>query len=386
MNMLEPEHQAILDEVERFFADLSPADLLRRDAEHVPPYDFLPQMGELGLIRAALPEAVGGLGLPWSVFCRIQEKIGYYAQPVGSILNRVISFGAMPILMFGTEEQKERLLPGLLDGQSLHALALSEPGAGSDARAVTTKAERVAGGWKISGRKTWISDAGRADRLLTLCRIPGVEGSARFVTFLIPRDAPGVAMTLIPKVGNNCMPSFDIGFDEVLVSDDDRLGEVGKGFETVTGTLKYSRASLSGLLIGSGRAALDLAVQHAQERVQFRQPLSSFQAIRHKLVDMRMEIEKARFLLYEFARAVDAGEDVEALGAMAKIAASEMFQYVTDRGMQILASAGYATDSAMQMHWRNARLYTFGEGANEIQREIIGRSMGLVPARSGGAA
>lgn len=381
MSALQSDHLAILDEVDRFFREISPAEMLRRDAEHIPPYDFLPRLGELGLIGAALPESAGGLGLPWSVFCRIQETIGYYAQPIGSILNRVISFGALPVLMFGTEAQKALLLPGLLEGRALHALALTEPGAGSDARAVITKAERTADGWRINGRKTWISDAARADRLLTLCRIPGADGAARFVTFLIPRDAPGVSMTPIPKVGNNCMPSFDIGFDEVMVSDDDRLGDIGRGFETVTGTLKYSRTSLSALLIGAARAALDLAVSHAKARVQFRQPLSSFQVIRHRLVDMRLEIEKARFLVYEFARAVDAGEDVEALGAMTKIAASEMFQYVTDHGMQILASAGYAADSPMQMHWRNARLYSFGEGANEIQREIVGRQMGLTAPR-----
>lgn len=366
----------MIDAVEDYFRDLDPLELLRRDEEHVPPYDFLPILGELGLIRASLPEEFGGLGLPWAVFCRIQEKIGYYCQPIGSILNRVISFGALPIIMFGTDEQKHELLPDLLDGKALIALALSEPGAGSDARAAITRAERVDGGWRINGRKTWISDAKRADRLMTLCRL-GKDEPKRFVTFLVPRDAPGVSMTLIRKVGNNCMPSFDIAYDDVLVSDADMLGEESKGFDCIHGTLKYSRTSLSALLLGSGRAALDLAAAHARERVQFKQSLSNFQVIRHKLVDMRIEIEKARFIVYEFARAVDAGEDVAALGAIAKVAASEMFQFVTDRGMQILASAGYASDSPMQMHWRNARLYSIGEGANEIQREIIARDMGL---------
>lgn len=376
MSNFAPEHQAMIDAVEQWCRDLDPLDLLRRDAEHVPPYDFLPQLGALGLIRASLPEEHGGLGLPWSVFCRIQEKIGYYCQPIGSILNRVISFGALPIIMFGSENQKRELLPRLLDGEYLIALALSEPGAGSDARAAITRAERVEGGWRINGRKTWISDAGRADRLMTLCRI-GKDDPKRFVTFLVPRDAPGVAMTTIPKVGNNCMPSFDIAYEDVFVSDADMLGEEGKGFDCIHGTLKYSRTSLSALLLGSGRAALDLATEHARERIQFKQPLSAFQVIRHKLVDMRIEIEKARFVVYEFARGVDAGEDVAAMGAIAKVAASEMFQFVTDRGMQILASAGYASDSPMQMHWRNARLYSIGEGANEIQREIVAREMGL---------
>jgi alkylation response protein AidB-like acyl-CoA dehydrogenase len=374
---IEPEHQAILDAVDAFFRDLDPADLLRRDEQHIPPYDFIPKLADLGLIAATLPEAVGGLALPWSVFCRVQETIAYYAQPVGSILNRLISFGALPILLFGTEAQKAMLLPPLLEGKALTALALSEPGAGSDARALTTRARQVDGGWRIAGRKTWISDADFATHLMTPCRLADEEKKV-FVTLLVPRHADGVSMTLLPKVGNNCMPSFDIGYDEVFVPDDLRLGEVGKGFETVSGTLKYSRTSLSALLIGSATAVLDIAVKHARERVQFGKSLTEFQVIRHRLVDMRIEIEKARRLVYEFARAVDAGEDVDAFGAMTKIACSEMFQAVTDHGMQILASAGYAADSPMQMHWRNARLYTVGEGANEIQREIIARGMGLM--------
>jgi alkylation response protein AidB-like acyl-CoA dehydrogenase len=371
------EHQAMIDTVEAWSRNLDPREMVRRDAEHMPPYDFLEELGALGLIRAALPEEHGGLGLPWSVFCRIQETIGYYAQPIGSILNRVISFGALPIIQFGTDEQRTRLLPDLLNGKALFALALTEPGAGSDARAAVTRAERTEKGWRVNGRKTWISDAGRADRLMTLCRL-GKDSPKRFVTLLVPRDAPGVTMTPIPKVGNNCMPSFDIAYDDVLVEDADMLGCEGAGFDCIHGTLKYSRTSLSALLLGSGRAALDLAAAHARERIQFNQPLSAFQVVRHKLVDMRIELEKARFIVYEFARRVDTGEDVTAMAAIAKIAASEMFQFVTDHGMQILAGAGYAADSPMQMHWRNARLFTMAEGASEIQREIIAREMGLV--------
>ena len=371
-----PEHQAVIDAVERFCRDLDSADMLRRDEAHFPPYDFLPKLGELGFIRGPLPIEHGGLGLPWTVFSRVIETIGYYAQPIGSVMDRVICFGALPLIFHGTDRQRTDFLPDLLEGKALMALALSEPGAGSDARALITRATPVDGGWRINGRKTWISDADHADRLLTPCRVSGAD-TKTFVTFMVPRYAEGISMTPIPKVGNNCMPSYDIGYDDVFVSDDDRLGKVGGGFEVITSTLKYSRTSLAALLIGSGRAAIDLAVKHALERVQFKQPLAGFQVIRHRLVDMALEHAKARHIVYEFARAVDAGEDVEALGAMAKIAATEMFQFVTDQGMQILASAGYASDSPMQMHWRNARLYSIGEGANEIQREIIARDMGL---------
>jgi alkylation response protein AidB-like acyl-CoA dehydrogenase len=372
------EQSAFLDSIDRFFDRLPQGDIQRRDQDHIPPYDFIPQLADLGLIRAPIPEADGGLGLPWSVFCRLQERIGYHAQSVGSIMNRIISFGIMPLLMFGTEDQKARLVPDLLDGRLLIALALSEPGAGSDARAVTTRAERTAEGWTVNGRKSWISDAGQADYLLTLCRVADTSPRKSFVALLVPRTAPGVAMTQIPKVGNNCMPSWDIGFDDVAVPDALRLGAADRGFETITGTLRYSRTSLSAIILGSAQAALDLAVSHSRDRVQFGQSISDFQVIRHRLVDMKIELTKARLMVYELARAVDAGEACEEMAAMTKIVATDMFQFITHHGMQIMASAGYASDSPMQRYWRDSRLYTFGEGANEIQREIVARAMGLI--------
>jgi alkylation response protein AidB-like acyl-CoA dehydrogenase len=374
------EHRLILDSVERLVRNITPDEVVRRDEAHTPPYDYMKPLAELGLTRAWVPEAQGGFGLPWRLFGDVQFRIASRAQPVAAMLNRIIAFGIMPILNFGTGEQQARLLPGLFDGERLMVLALTEPGAGSDGRAITTRATKVEGGWRVNGRKTWISDAGVADWLLTPCRIAGEE-KKRFVTLMVARDASGIAMTPIPKVGNNYMPSFDIGYDDVFVPDGMVLGEVGRGFETITGTLKYSRAGLSTMLMGSGRAVVDLARNHALERVQFGRPIAEFQAVRHKIVDMEVSLHRARLVVADYLRALDAGEDVEMLGAITKLTATEMFHFVTDHGMQVLASAGYASDSAMQMHWRNARLYTFGEGANEIQKEIIGRAMGLAGRR-----
>jgi alkylation response protein AidB-like acyl-CoA dehydrogenase len=376
------EFEAIAASVDRLLSRrLPPEEIRRRDEQHIPPYDLVPELAETGLIRAPLPEAVGGVGIPWSVFCRVQERVAYHAFFVASILNRYVCFSAMPLLHFGTEAQQRRLLPGVLDGSTLMALALTEPEAGSDARAVRTRAERVDGGWRIRGRKTWISDADRANYLLTMCRTtePGGGGGDRpsFTALLVPRHTPGIAMTPLAKVGNNCMPSWDIGYDDVLVSDDDRLGPVGAGFQTIAGTLKYSRASVASGVIGTARAAFDLARKHARERVQFGQPIAAFQVIKHRLVDMHLEITKAALVVRELARAIDAGEPTDDIGAAAKIVATDMLQRVTDHGMQILASAGYAAESPMQRYWRDARLYTFGEGTNEVQREIIARGLGL---------
>jgi alkylation response protein AidB-like acyl-CoA dehydrogenase len=369
----------ILAAVEKFCRNrLHPNEVQRRDEGHIPPYDLIPEMAELELIRAPFKPADGGLDLPWSSFCRIQERLGFHAYFAGSILNRLVCFGGMPIAMFGKADQRAVLLPQVLSGHALVALALSEPDVGSDARAVKMRARRTGQGWVLSGRKTWISDADAASHLLTLCRSnDGAQGNAELTAFLVPRRSAGIAMTEIPKVGNNCMPSFDIGFDDVTVADSDRLGAVGSGFEVVTGTLGVSRAGMSATAVGCAQAALELAMRHAKERVQFGRPIGEFQVIRHRLVDMRMEIEKARLLVRELARRIDADEPAGEIAAMAKIAATEALQFVTDHGMQILASAGYSSQSPMQRYWRDARLYTFGEGSSEIQREIVAREMGL---------
>lgn len=369
----------IMSSVEQFCRQRLAADeVRRRDEEHQPPYDLIPAMAELGLIRAVFPESQGGLGVSWSLFCRIQERLGYHAYFAGSILNRFISFAGMPIVLFGSDAQRSALLPEILAGRVLIALALSEPEAGSDARAVRTRARRDGARWRLSGRKTWISDAGGASYLLTLCRTGEGHGRDGALTaFLVPARASGISMTELPKVGNNCMPSWDIGFDDVLVDDAARLGPVGQGFEVVTGALTFSRASMAATVTGCAQSALDLAIAHARERRQFGRPIVQFQVLRHRLVDMRIEVEKARLLVYELARRIDAREETGELSAIAKIAATEALQFVTNHGMQILASAGYARESAMQRYWRDARLYTFGEGTNEIQREIIARHMGL---------
>jgi alkylation response protein AidB-like acyl-CoA dehydrogenase len=379
----------MLEAVDQFCRrHLPPDEIRRRDENHIPPYDLVPHLAGMGLIRAGFPEEMGGLGLPWASMCRIQERLAYHTHSISSLLNRYISFGAMPIRYFGDADQKARLLPEIFEGRALVALALSEPEAGSDARAVRTRAMRAGEGWRISGRKTWISDAGHADYLLALCRTPGETGGERSLTsFLIPRAAKGVAMTAIAKIGNNCMPSWDIGLDDVHVADSDRLGAVGDGFAAITGSLRYSRASVAAATIGTAQAAIDLASAHARDRIQFGRPLVDFQVIKHRLVDMHIEVRKARLMTYELARVIDAGEPAEEIGAVAKIVATEALQFVTNHGMQIMASAGYAAESAMQRYWRDARLYSFGEGSNEIQREIIARQIGLfVPRAKSGAS
>jgi alkylation response protein AidB-like acyl-CoA dehydrogenase len=295
-----------------------------------------------------------------------------------SIFNRVVGFGLMSVLTYGSEDQRRALLPRLMAGEAFCALALTEPQAGSDAAALRTRAVRRPGGWRISGRKSWISDAQGARWLILPARTgPEREGHRGISLFLVPTDAPGIAMTSLPKIGNNCMPSFDIGLDEVEVGDDALLGEEGRGFVHLMSTLHFSRASMAATVTGAAEAALQLALEHARSRIQFGQPIGQFQSVAHRLADLRTRVDLSRLLVAHLARLIAQGAPCRREAAQAKIVATETLRDVTDAGMQIMASAGYAAGSDMQRLWRDSRLYTFGEGANEVLRDSIARDLGL---------
>jgi alkylation response protein AidB-like acyl-CoA dehydrogenase len=373
------EQSQMIETVARFLANrLPPDEVRRRDREHVPPYDLLPEMAALGLFRLGVPVEHGGLGEPWTSVALVQERLGYGAYMAASLFNRVIGFGVQSLLVYGTAAQRRALLPLLLDGRALIVLALTEPEAGSDAAAVRMRAERIGGGWRLFGRKTWISDAAGATHLITLARTRGDGGSEEaLTTFLVPRAAANLSMTPLPKVGNNAMPSWDIGFDGVVVGDEDVMGEPGRGLANVLSTLHFSRASMAATVTGCAQAAVDLALAHARERRQFGRPIGSFQALRHRLADMQMRVDQSRLTMLHLAWLIATGSPARRQAAQAKIIATETLQSVTDSGMQVMASAGYAADSDMQRYWRDARLYTFGEGTNEIQRDLVARELGL---------
>lgn len=369
----------MLDTVDRLVAThLPPDEVRRRDREFDPPDHLLKAFAEAGVLALPFPVEYGGLGEGWTSVTLVHERLGYHAAMAGSLFGTTVGFGGMSVLTYGSEEQKHELLPRIVNGDLRFALALTEPGAGSDAGALTTSARHTDRGWVINGRKTWISDADRADYLLTACRTtPGSKGSTGITMLLVPKGADGIHMTLLEKIGNNCLTSWDIAFDDVLVADDAVLGDVDKGFKNLMSTLHYSRAGQAANATGQAQRAVDIAVAHAKERVQFDRPLARFQVLQHRLVDMQTRVDQARHVLYHLSWLINEDLRCRKEAAQTKMVATECLQYVTHHGMQILASAGYAAESDMQRLWRDGRLYTFGEGANEIQRDIIAREMGL---------
>ncbi len=369
----------ILDTVDRLVdRHIPPEELRRRDREHAPPFDLLPHLGEAGLLGLPFPEKYGGQALPWTVVCQVEERLGYRAAMLGTLFDTTVCFGGMSLLTYGNERQREELLPRLIRGQATFALALTEPGAGSDASAIQTHAKKIDGGWLVNGRKTWSSNAKQSTYMVTPCRTePGSKGYRGLTMMLIPPDAEGVAMTELQKVGNAGLSSWDIGLDDVFVPDADVLGEVGRGFYNLMSTLHFARAGLASSATGQAQLAVDLAIQHARERVQFGQPIGAFQVIRHRLADMQMRVDQSRLYVRHLADLISRDQPCRREAAQAKVIATETLHDVADHGMQIMASAGYAAESDMQRIWRDARLYTFGEGSNEIQRNIIAKELGL---------
>jgi alkylation response protein AidB-like acyl-CoA dehydrogenase len=373
------DQRLFLESVDRFMAThLPPEEVRRRDNECNPPYHLLPLMGQAGFLGVPFPERFGGLGRSFTDATFIQERLARLGLMAASLFTRTVSFGGMSLLSYGSTAHQLELMPALLRGELLFAMALSEPGAGSDAAGIQTRAEKTGDGWRITGRKTWISDADRADYLVMPCRTGARDSGKHGISvFLVPRRSDGLSMTPLPKIGHHCMPSWDVGIDGVLLADEMLMGEVGQGMRSLQSTLQYARAGQAASALGQAQAAIDLAVAHARERHQFGQPIGSFQAIQHMLADMQTRVDLSRLMLYKLAALIDAGRPCRRESAQAKLSAAETFHHVADRGMQVLASAGYSLDSDMQRYWRDSRLYTFGEGSIEIMRSLIARDMGL---------
>jgi alkylation response protein AidB-like acyl-CoA dehydrogenase len=376
---LTDDQRLILDTVDRLMKRHYPPDeIRRRDATHADCKDMLSTFAEAGLLALPFPETYGGLGADRLTVVLVQERLARHGGIAAIVYGGVADFGGMSLLKYGTEEQRQELLPRAIKGEISFSFALTEPGAGSDAAAAITSATKTANGWKINGRKVWISMAGSSDYLVTMCRTTrGSKGKEGLSTFLIPRNTPGIHMTRLDKVGNNCMSSWDIGFDDAEVPDSALMGELGKGMRNMMTTLQYSRTGQAALCIGLAQAAVDSTKAFAIERHQFDRRIADFQVIRHRLVDMQTRVDQARLMLYYSSWLMEHGRPSRKETAQTKVLATEALEYVSRHGMQIQASFGYSNESEIQRHWRDARLYTFGEGTNELQRDLIAREIGL---------
>jgi short-chain 2-methylacyl-CoA dehydrogenase len=377
-----------LTEAEADLADLCREFAQREIAARAPqaweearcPTDLLREMGRLGLLGMLVPEEWGGIGMSTVGFVAAMEQLGVADQSVAATWQAHVTIGSLPLLLFGDDAQRERWLRPLAEGRALGAFGLTEPDAGSDARGITTRAEPRDGGWVINGRKAFISNAGTdmSFGVTLLARTQTPEGAPqRYGTFVVERDTPG--FTMGPKmrgIGWKGLDTRELFFDDVWVPADHLVGDPELGLGQFLRTLEVGRISIAALSVSLTQAVLDLATAYAKERVQFGQPISSFQAVQFKLADIATELEAARWLTYRAAWLRDAGRPFMKEAAMAKLKASRVAAWAASEAVQVHGGIGYMLESPVARFYCDAKVLEIGEGTNEIQHLVIARALG----------
>jgi alkylation response protein AidB-like acyl-CoA dehydrogenase len=336
------------------------------------------KMAPLGLLGLTVPEDLGGAGVDAIGAALAIEELGWADGGTALSASAHNGLGCAPIAMFGSRAQKERWLPALATGEKgLAALALTEPGGGSDlAGGVATVAERKGDEYVIRGSKAWITNCSVGSLVVTLCRTDPSAGRRGFSLLVVPLDAPG--LTIHPpehKMGVRSSPTHGLTYDDVRVPADHLLGTPGEGLHQTFQVLDGGRISIGALSVGLARAAHEEALRYAVERRAFGAPLAQLQAIQFMLADAATHIEAARWLVLHAAWLKSQGEAHTKEAAMAKLFASEMAETVCRNAIQVLGSYGYSSEYPVERFYRDARLMTIGEGTSEVQRMVIARRL-----------
>jgi butyryl-CoA dehydrogenase len=345
------------------------------DREHHFPKEVFGKLAELGLMGVCVPEEYGGAGADFLSYILALEEISRADAGVGVTVGVHTSAVTLPILNFGTEEQRARFVPPLARGEVIGAFALTETEAGSDAGSLRTKAEPDGDGWRISGTKQFISTARFAGTILLFARTDPSTQDARGVSAFI-LDADHIRVTgEEEKLGLNSSVTNSIAVEDQYVDRDRILHEEGKGFAVAMATLDGGRIGIGAQALGIAQAAYDFARNYALERKQFGKRIGEFQAIQWKLADMATEIDAARLLVYRAAWLKQQGRPHTEAGAKAKLFASEMARRQTAEAIQILGGYGYTKEFPVERYYRDAKITEIYEGTSEIQRLVIARSI-----------
>jgi alkylation response protein AidB-like acyl-CoA dehydrogenase len=352
------------------------------DREHSFPRELFGKLAELGLMGVCVPAEYGGAGADFLSYILVIEELSRADAGVGVTVAVHTSAATLPVLTYGTDEQKSRFVPPLARGEQLGAFALTEAEAGSDAGALRTKAEQNADGWKITGAKQWITNGRHAGTFILFARTDPETAGARGVSAFI-LDAEHVRVTRDEeKLGLNSSVTNDLVVEGAQVGRDRLLHEENRGFRVAMGTLDGGRIGIAAQALGIAQAGYEVARAYAAERRAFGQRIADFQAIQHKLADMSMEIDAARLLVYRAAWLKQQGRRHTEQGAKAKLFASEMARRQTAEAIQILGGYGYTKEFPVERYYRDAKITEIYEGTSEIQRLVIARSILGITERS----
>lgn len=343
-------------------------------AERFPRAEFL-ALGRAGLLGLPYPRAYGGGGQPAETYLQAYEEIASVWASVAVGLS-VHALSCFPLMHFGTEQQRQRWLPGMLSGGMLGAYALSEPHAGSDAGALRTRAVlQPDGGYVLEGDKAWITHGGQADYYLTMARVPGAPGR-EISCFLVPTDAQGLSADRpVDKMGLTGQSTATIHYDGVTIEAQRRIGDEGQGLAIGLAALDDGRLGIAAISTGLAQAALTLAVDHARERVAFGKRIIEHEGLAFLLADMAAAVATSRAAYLAAARRKDASLPFTTDASIAKLVASDAAMKVTTDAVQVLGASGYMRDLPAERYMREAKVMQIFEGTNQIQRVVIARAL-----------
>lgn len=340
------------------------------------PHAMVARLGDLGILGMVVPEEYGGTGLDYVTIALVLEEIARGDASLALTVESHNSLCTKHIVMFGTPAQKRRFLPDLASGRTLGAWCLTEPGSGSDASSLRTRAVREGDSWRLNGTKMFITQGSVAGVYVVLASTTPERRQKGITAFIVERGTPGLSVGKhLKKMGMRSSDTCEVVLDDVLVPDENRLGEVDHGFLDTLKILDRGRVAIAGLAVGIARGALEESLAYAKERCQFGRPIADFQAIQWMLADMATEIEAARLLTLRAAWLHDKGRPFSMQASMAKLYSAQVAVRAANQAIQIHGGYGYTREYPVERYLRDAKLCEIGEGTNEVQRMVIARHL-----------
>ena len=364
-------------EMARDFAEKTLASIAAEvdKSEHFPE-EVARQMADLGFFGLKIPEEYGGLGLDMRSYVSVMEEVARKCATATLFISSANSLSTAPIVLSGSPEQKEQYLPGVVSGETYIAFGLTEPNAGSDAASLTTKAEPDGEGYLLNGRKCFITFAPLAKYAVIYAKTSPEKGAKGITAFLVDMSLPGVSCGKHEeKMGQRGVPVSDILLEDVHVDKSCGLGEVDLGFINAMKTLSVGRVGVAAMCLGIAQEAIDLAVSHTKDRVQFGKPLCRNQAIAFMLADMETKLNAARGLVYNAAWLMDNGQPADKAASMAKYFAAETAIEIVNKSLQLHGGYGYSQEYEIERLYRDVRITSIYEGSSQIQQIIISGQM-----------
>ncbi len=372
--ILSEDHIQIRDVARAFARERLAPGAAQRDVDHAFPREELKEMGELGFLGMLVPEEYGGSDTGTVAYAAALEEIAAGDGPCSTIMSVHSSVGCVPILKFGTEEQKQRFLPKLASGEWIGGFALTEPQAGSDASNLKTRAIRDGDHYVLNGAKQFITSGKNGQVIIVFAVTDPDAGKKGITAFIVPTDTPGYEVVRVEhKLGLHSSDTCQIAFNDMRVSADLRLGAEGEGYRIALANLEGGRIGIAAQSVGMAQAAFEAARNYARERIAFGKPIIGHQAVAFRLADMATQIEAARHLVLHAAELREKGLPCLQEASMAKLFASEMAEKVCSDAIQIHGGYGYMSDYPVERIYRDVRICQIYEGTSDVQRMVIAR-------------